>query len=52
MKEMFVKYLSNGRPGGILYMEVKSEEDFNKAVVKNREMMGSRFIECKLHTDF
>ena len=40
-----------GRPSGEAFVEVESLEDVNKALVKDREKMGKRYIEvfeCKV----
>ena len=38
-------YLREGRPSGEAFVEFESEEDLNKALEKNNDHMGHRYIE-------
>ena len=37
-----------GRPSGEAYIELASEEDMNKAIEKDKQHMGKRYIEGKI----
>ena len=38
-------YLREGRPSGEAFVELETEADFNKALEKNNDHMGHRYIE-------
>ena len=38
-------YVRDGRPSGEAYIELESEEDVEKALVKDKHHMGKRYIE-------
>ena len=39
-----------GRPSGEAYIELDTEEDLEEALKKDRESMGKRYVEGKIHS--
>lgn len=44
-KSVHVTLTREGRPSGEAYIEMASEEDLEKAVKKDRQNMGKRYVE-------
>ena len=48
MNGVHFTFVRDGRPSGEAYIELASEKDVEKAITKNNEHMGKRYIEGML----